>query len=145
MHSIEQRRQHHQDVPNEVFLAEIYSYQGKYEEAAALYKKLGKTDMAFNLYSELRQFDNAKNFVDTSDDVGSKKLIQKQAEWAKQSDDSSKAVDIYLEAGDNLEAIELIGDNGWIDFLGKQRTRTGKELQTGQKTSLWIRQRLYLD
>ena len=43
-----------------VFLGDVYSYQGKFHEAAKLYKKSGQEHKSLNMYTDLRMFDYAK-------------------------------------------------------------------------------------
>lgn len=43
-----------------VFLADVYAYQGKFQEAAKLYKRAGQEQKALNMYTDLRMFDYAK-------------------------------------------------------------------------------------
>lgn len=47
-----------------VFLGDVYAYQGKFHEAAKLYKKAGQEHKALNMYTDLRMFDYAKVGVD---------------------------------------------------------------------------------
>lgn len=48
---------------NELFLADVYAYQGKFHEAAKLYRKSGHESLALEMYSDLRMFDHAKVMV----------------------------------------------------------------------------------
>lgn len=43
-----------------VFLADVYSYQAKFSEAAKLYKKANNEQRALNMYTDLRMFEYAK-------------------------------------------------------------------------------------
>ena len=43
-----------------VFLGDVFGYQGKFHEAAKLYKKSGQEHKAMNMYTDLRMFDYAK-------------------------------------------------------------------------------------
>lgn len=45
---------------NDLFLADVYAYQGKFQEAAKLYKRSGHEGLALEMYSDLRMFDHAK-------------------------------------------------------------------------------------
>ncbi len=55
-----QERRKRGEVDNQVFLADVYAYQGKFAEAAKLYKKAGHESRAMNMYTDLRMFENAK-------------------------------------------------------------------------------------
>lgn len=57
-----------------------------------------------------------KDFLGSADPTDTKLLIKKQADWAKNSKDPRAAADMYLTAGEHLKAIEIIGENGWVDM-----------------------------
>ncbi|KAM9657211.1 intraflagellar transport protein 122 homolog isoform 4-T6 [Morphnus guianensis] len=114
--SIEERKKHGENN-NELFLADVYAYQGKFHEAAKLYKKSGHENLALNMYSDLRMFDYAKDFLGSGDPKDTKMLIKKQADWAKNINEPKAAVEMYLSAGEHMKAIEISGDHGWVDML----------------------------
>nr|XP_047929479.1 intraflagellar transport protein 122 homolog isoform X2 [Anser cygnoides] len=114
--SIEERKKHGENV-NELFLADVYAYQGKFHEAAKLYKKSGHENLALDMYSDLRMFDYAKDFLRSGDPKDTKMLIKKQADWAKNINEPKAAVEMYLSAGEHMKAIEISGDHGWVDTL----------------------------
>ncbi|XP_042655509.1 intraflagellar transport protein 122 homolog isoform X4 [Tyto alba] len=114
--SIEERKKHGENN-NELFLADVYAYQGKFHEAAKLYKKSGRENLALDMYSDLRMFDYAKDFLGSGDPKDTKMLIKKQADWAKNINEPQAAVEMYLSAGEHMKAIEISGDHGWVDML----------------------------
>ncbi|NXT85018.1 IF122 protein, partial [Zapornia atra] len=114
--SIEERKKHGENN-NELFLADVYAYQGKFHEAAKLYKKSGHENLALDMYSDLRMFDHAKDFLGSGDPKDTKMLIKKQADWAKNINELKAAVEMYLSAGEHMKAIEISGDRGWVDVL----------------------------
>ncbi|KAM9227602.1 intraflagellar transport protein 122 homolog isoform 3-T3 [Leptosomus discolor] len=114
--SIEERKKHG-EKNNELFLADVYAYQGKFHEAAKLYKKSGHENLALEMYSDLRMFDYAKDFLGSGDPKDTKMLIKKQADWAKNINEPKAAVEMYLSAGEHMKAIEISGDRGWVDML----------------------------
>ncbi|KAM6126231.1 intraflagellar transport protein 122 homolog isoform 2-T2 [Phoenicopterus ruber ruber] len=114
--SIEERKKHGENN-NELFLADVYAYQGKFHEAAKLYKKSGHENLALDMYSDLRMFDYAKDFLASGDPKDTKMLIKKQADWAKNINEPKAAVEMYLSAGEHMKAIEISGDHGWVDML----------------------------
>ncbi|NWR56785.1 IF122 protein, partial [Bucorvus abyssinicus] len=114
--SIEERKKHGENN-NDLFLADVYAYQGKFHEAAKLYKKSGQENLALNMYSDLRMFDYAKDFLGSGDPKDTKMLIKKQADWAKNINEPKAAVEMYLSAGEHMKAIEISGDHGWVDML----------------------------
>ncbi|CAB4000051.1 intraflagellar transport 122 homolog [Paramuricea clavata] len=58
-----------------------------------------------------------EEFIGSGDAKNVKHLIKQQAEWAKSSNDPRAAADMYLTAGEHMKAIELIGENGWVEKL----------------------------
>ncbi|XP_064607326.1 intraflagellar transport protein 122 homolog isoform X2 [Liolophura sinensis] len=116
IHSIEERRKRGEN-DNMVFLADVYAYQGKFQEAAKLYKRAGQEQKALNMYTDLRMFDYAKEFIGSGDPLDKKMLISKQADWAKSSNEPKAAAEMYISAGEYIKAIDIIGDHGWADML----------------------------
>ncbi|NXK60377.1 IF122 protein, partial [Sylvietta virens] len=114
--SIEDRKKHGENN-NDLFLADVYAYQGKFHEAAKLYKRSGHEPLALEMYSDLRMFDHAKEFLGSGDPKDTKMLIKKQADWAKDINEPKAAVEMYLSAGEHMKAIEISGDHGWVDML----------------------------
>uniref|UniRef100_A0A8B9GTR3 Intraflagellar transport protein 122 homolog n=1 Tax=Astyanax mexicanus TaxID=7994 RepID=A0A8B9GTR3_ASTMX len=102
---------------SELFLADVYAYQGKFHEAAKLYKRSGYDNRALTMYTDLRMFEYAKDFLASADPKDTKLLMKKQADWAKNSKEPRAAADMYLTAGENMKAIEIIGEHGWVDML----------------------------
>ncbi|XP_037240978.1 intraflagellar transport protein 122 homolog isoform X3 [Falco rusticolus] len=114
--SIEERKKHGENN-NELFLADVYAYQGKFHEAAKLYRKSGHENLALDMYSDLRMFDYAKDFLGSGDPKDTKMLKKKQADWAKNINEPKAAVEMYLSAGEHMKAIDISGDHGWVDML----------------------------
>jgi intraflagellar transport protein 122 len=50
--------------PERVFQAEVFAYQGKYQEAAKMYAKANRVERAMEMFSDLRQFDEAKAWAE---------------------------------------------------------------------------------
>lgn len=59
INSIEERKKRGEN-DNELFLADVYAYQGKFHEAAKLYKRTGHEPRALSMYTDLRMFEYAK-------------------------------------------------------------------------------------
>lgn len=55
-----QERKKRGENNNELFLADVYAYQGKFHEAAKLYKRTGHESRALSMYTDLRMFEYAK-------------------------------------------------------------------------------------
>ncbi|XP_064399631.1 intraflagellar transport protein 122 homolog isoform X2 [Halichondria panicea] len=116
IHDIEERKSRGENDTQD-FLADIFAYQGKFNEAGQLYKKCGKPEKAVELFMDLRQFEQAKEFAVKSETLDVKHLIAKEADWAKTTNDAQSACDMYLAAGEYLKAVELMGDNGWVEKI----------------------------
>ncbi|CAL1605566.1 unnamed protein product [Knipowitschia caucasica] len=116
INSIEERKKRGES-DNELFLADVCANQGKFHEAANLYKRSNQEPKALRMYTDLRMFDFAKDYVGGTDPKSSRDLMAKQADWAKSSKEPRAAAEMYLTAGEHLKAIEIIGENGWADML----------------------------
>ncbi|PIK43960.1 putative intraflagellar transport protein [Apostichopus japonicus] len=116
IHNIEERKRRG-ELDDQLFLADVFAYQGKFGEAAKLYKRAGHEQKAMNMYTDLCMFDHAKDFIGSGDPQDKKLLITKQADWAKNINEPRAAAEMYLSAGEPLKAVEIIGDNGWADML----------------------------
>ncbi|XP_034446524.1 intraflagellar transport protein 122 homolog isoform X2 [Hippoglossus hippoglossus] len=116
INSIEERKKRGEEY-NELFLADVFAYQGKFHEAAKLYKRTDHESRALSMYTDLRMFEYAKEFVKTTDPKSTRILMTKQADWAKSSKEPRAAAEMYLSAGEHLKAIDIIGEHGWADML----------------------------
>uniref|UniRef100_UPI00358E285F intraflagellar transport protein 122 homolog isoform X2 n=1 Tax=Myxine glutinosa TaxID=7769 RepID=UPI00358E285F len=116
IYSIEDRRVQGEGSP-EIFCAELYAQQGRFQEAAQLYKSSGNEEHAMKMYMELRMFDKAKEFVGAGNVKDTTMLIKKKADWAQNIHDPRTAAEMYLSAGEHSKAIEIIGHNNWVDML----------------------------
>lgn len=61
-----QERKKRGENDNELFLADVFAYQGKFHEAAKLYKRSGHEQKALSMYTDLRMFEYAKVIAATS-------------------------------------------------------------------------------
>ncbi|XP_030790713.1 intraflagellar transport protein 122 homolog isoform X3 [Rhinopithecus roxellana] len=114
--SIEERKKQG-ETNNDLFLADVFSYQGKFHEAAKLYKRSGHENLALDMYTDLCMFEYAKDFLGSGDPKETKMLITKQADWARNIKEPKAAVEMYISAGEHVKAIEICGDHGWVDML----------------------------
>ena len=69
----------------DVHLAEVYAYQGRYQEAAKLFSNAGDVK-AIDMFSDLRKWEEAKSFAASSEKTSGdvKDLIRKQAAWSEE-------------------------------------------------------------
>ncbi|XP_069871711.1 intraflagellar transport protein 122 homolog isoform X5 [Dipodomys merriami] len=114
--SIEERKKRGESN-SDLFLADVFAYQGKFHEAAKLYRRSGHESLALDMYTNLCMFDYAKDFLGSGDPKETKMLITKQADWARNIHEPKAAVEMYVSAGEHAKAIELSGDHGWVDML----------------------------
>ncbi|XP_041130093.1 intraflagellar transport protein 122 homolog [Polyodon spathula] len=125
INSIEERKKRG-ETNNELFLADVSAYQGKFHKAAKLYKKTCNDPQALNLYTDLRMLGYSQDFLGSGDPKDTKMLITKQADWAQNMNEPKAAAEMYLSAGEHMKAIEIIGDNGWVDMLIDQARKLDK-------------------
>uniref|UniRef100_A0A3B3SNU1 Intraflagellar transport protein 122 homolog n=1 Tax=Paramormyrops kingsleyae TaxID=1676925 RepID=A0A3B3SNU1_9TELE len=116
INSIEERKKRGESN-SELFLADVYAYQGKFHEAAKLYKKTGNEGRALSMYTDLRMFEYAKDFLGSADPKDTRMLISKQADWARNINEPRAAAEMYLSAGEHVKAVDIIGEHGWVDML----------------------------
>ncbi len=55
-----QERKKRGESDNQLFLADVCAYQGKFHEAAKLYRKTSHDTRALSMYTDLRMFEYAK-------------------------------------------------------------------------------------
>ncbi|ODN03325.1 hypothetical protein Ocin01_03324 [Orchesella cincta] len=99
------------------FLAEVYAYQGRFNEAARLFKENGEEDKAVSMYADLRMFDLAQEYLTEGESNNRSNLLKRKAEWAVKINEPRAAAEMYLVAGEKEKAIEIMGQNGWTDMM----------------------------
>ena len=57
-----------------------------------------------------------QEFAGDEDSSDRKTLLKKRAEWAKNINELRSAAEMYANAGETMKAIEIMGENGWIDM-----------------------------
>ena len=100
-----------------VLLADIAAFQGRFSDAAKMYKKCGQESRALTMYTDLRMFDLANEFLGSGDSADRKLLIRKKADWAAKINEPRAAAEMYLSAGETIKAIDIMGEHGWVDML----------------------------
>jgi len=58
-----QERRRRGDANMQLFLGDVFAVQGKFTDAARIYKKIGQQSRAMSMYTDLRMFDLAKVFM----------------------------------------------------------------------------------
>ncbi len=103
---------------DQALLADVLAFQGKFFDAAKLYKKSGQEQKALTMYTDLRMFDQANEYLSSAADSSERKmLIKKKADWAAKINEPRAAAEMYLSAGETTKAIHMIGEHGWVDML----------------------------
>ena len=101
----------------QILSADVLAFQGKYSDAAKIYKKLGQEHRALTMYTDLRMFDLANEYLSSGDNADRKNLIKKKAEWAAKINEPRAAAEMFLSAGETMRAIHIMGEHGWVDML----------------------------
>jgi len=115
--NIEEQKKRDEEIDTDLFLADICAYKSQFSQAARLYRKIGMSSRAVDMYTDLRMFQLAKEYVESTNPAEHKQLIAKQASWAKNTNEPREAAKMYLSAGEDLKALEIIGQHGWTDML----------------------------
>lgn len=103
---------------NAALLGDFHAHNGQFNQAAKLYKKAGQEQRALTMYTDLRMFDQANEYLGSAADSTERKmLIKKKADWAAKINEPRAAAEMYLSAGEQVKAIHIIGEHGWIDML----------------------------
>eukprot|EP00051_Salpingoeca_urceolata_P027998 m.484376 g.484376 ORF g.484376 m.484376 type:complete len:1206 (+) comp23337_c0_seq1:143-3760(+) len=128
------------DLEEELVLAEVHAYQGRFAEAAKLFAESGHGNKAMEMYIALRQFDKAKEYMSSSDPQGVKHLMTKQAEWCKSTNDPSIAIDILSAAGEDMQSVDIMGENGMHQkLIDKARQLNKAEVEVLRRIAHWLR------
>nr|XP_037271005.1 LOW QUALITY PROTEIN: intraflagellar transport protein 122 homolog [Rhipicephalus microplus] len=101
----------------ESLLGDVMAQQGRFSEAARLYKKAGRNSKAVDMYTDLRMFELAQEYLGSDETLDTRQLMLKKAEWARSINDPKAAADFYLLAGEPLKAVEIAGKQGWTNIL----------------------------
>ncbi|XP_067933831.1 intraflagellar transport protein 122 homolog isoform X2 [Watersipora subatra] len=140
IHNIEERKKRGEG-DMQVFLADIYAYQSKFQDAAKLYKRAHQDQKAMNMFTDLRMFEYAKDYITSADPGDKKLLISKQAEWAKSSNEPKVAAEMFMSAGEYMKAIELMGESGWADMMVDLARKLDKaDREALSRCAVWLQQ-----
>lgn len=98
-------------------IAEILSYQGRFQEAAKTLTKAGQLRKAIELYSTMQMWEEAKVLARSTEGVDIKDLMLQQATWCEEVGDWRAAAETFQAAGEYMKAIRIVGEQGWLDEL----------------------------
>jgi len=103
---------------DQIFLGDILAYEGKFNEAAKTYCKTGHRRKAIEMYLDLRNWELAKKLVEEMDEkersgedtVNMIELLQRQAKWLLNLNETQAAAEVFWAAGDYAKAISIVDD-----------------------------------
>jgi intraflagellar transport protein 122 len=108
-------------VNKEVISGDIFSFMGKYKEAADSYIKGGSPEKAMEMYSVLKDWTKAIEIKNThlqnSDISITDGLLVQQADWLLGNNKIKEAAEIYWILGKKKKVIEIYGEKGMLDNL----------------------------
>ncbi|KAJ3091116.1 hypothetical protein HK102_001633 [Quaeritorhiza haematococci] len=97
-------------------LAEIYAFNGRFHEAARLYKKSGHVQKAIEMYTELNMWEYATQLAQETN-LNTADILKRKAQMQQDRNDLLAAATTYVDVGDFMQAIDILGPNGWLDKL----------------------------
>ncbi|EPY28564.1 WD40 repeat protein, partial [Strigomonas culicis] len=117
LHALELNRRQAGDSKEkeELLLADILAFQGKYSDAARKFIKCNNEPRAIEMYCDLKMWDEAKKVC--SDEKLLKNLIRQQAHWSEDSENYVEAASLYEACGDFAKAISMMGQGGQVEKL----------------------------
>ncbi|KND02004.1 uncharacterized protein SPPG_02510 [Spizellomyces punctatus DAOM BR117] len=98
------------------FLADIHAYAGRYQEAAKLHIKAGNQQKAIDMFTELNMWEYATKIAQETH-TNTDNILKRKAQMQQDRNDLLAAANTYLEVGDYMKAIDILGPNGWLDNL----------------------------
>ncbi|VDM56939.1 unnamed protein product, partial [Angiostrongylus costaricensis] len=102
--------------PEYILRAHVLCYEGKFHEAAALYRANDDENRAMQLFTDLRMFDDAQEVMAAASGETQRMLMRKRADWAKNSNQPKVAAEMLISSGDLDKAVQLIAENDWMDL-----------------------------
>ncbi|EJD73786.1 hypothetical protein LOAG_18816 [Loa loa] len=105
------------DAKKELMLGFIKAYEGRYREAAILFRKTGCEQKTLEMFTDLRMFDQAQELLSSASGETQKTLLRRRADWAQNSNEPMIAVEMFVASGDYDKAVNLMIKNNWIDML----------------------------
>ncbi|OQV14600.1 Intraflagellar transport protein 122-like protein [Hypsibius exemplaris] len=120
---LEQRSKLNDGNPD-LYIAEVFAYRGRFEDAARSYSAGGRPDLAVKLFTDLRKFTQAEEWA--TNETQRTSLLELRADWAVKEDDKRGAVELFLQLGDTVKAIEAMKEVGW----GRRILETARTLDS---------------
>eukprot|EP00052_Salpingoeca_macrocollata_P008243 m.65502 g.65502 ORF g.65502 m.65502 type:complete len:1216 (+) comp16496_c0_seq1:48-3695(+) len=127
IYAIEERQRRGEDDP-EAILADIYAYQGRFDDAAKIYSQTGQSRKAVDMFCDLRLFDKAKEYLDPNDAEAAAALMRQQTKAVvHEISDPVLAIEVLRSAGEELQSVDIMGENGMTQRLIDTARSTNKE------------------
>eukprot|EP00817_Percolomonadidae_sp_ATCC50343_P007795 CAMPEP_0117420108 /NCGR_PEP_ID=MMETSP0758-20121206/1516_1 /TAXON_ID=63605 /ORGANISM="Percolomonas cosmopolitus, Strain AE-1 (ATCC 50343)" /LENGTH=951 /DNA_ID=CAMNT_0005201535 /DNA_START=652 /DNA_END=3504 /DNA_ORIENTATION=- len=99
-----------------MFLAEIFAYQGKFDDASNKYIAAKNPKAAIDMLCDLQKWDKAKQIakrIGKETGINMNDLIFKQAHLAEEDGDKKVAAELYQACGELKKAIKINGEKKW--------------------------------
>ncbi|MEQ2167741.1 hypothetical protein GOODEAATRI_007160, partial [Goodea atripinnis] len=100
---VPQERKKQGESDNELFLADVYAFQGKFREAAKLYKRTGHESKALSMYTDLRMLIDIARKLDKAE----REPLAKCALHFKRLKHHGYASETYSKMGDLKALVQL--------------------------------------
>ncbi|KAJ3125536.1 hypothetical protein HK101_005920, partial [Irineochytrium annulatum] len=102
----------------DLFMGYIMAYNGKFHEAAKLFKRANQQQRAIEMYTELNMWEYATQLADETNSDRSL-ILKRKAQIQHDRNDLIAAASTYIEVGDFLQAINILGPAGTPAALDK--------------------------
>ncbi|KAI9197284.1 WD40-repeat-containing domain protein [Polychytrium aggregatum] len=100
----------------DIWMGEIMAYSGRYHEAARLFKRGGNPQKAIEMYTELNMWEYATQIAEETN-TNREEILKRKAQMQQDQNNLLAAATTYIEVGDYIQAINILGPNGWLDKL----------------------------
>lgn len=139
VHLLLEKKKRGEYADDDAYLADIAAFHGKFARAAELYVKVGLDQKAMEMYTDMRMFDKAKEFMRQGDAAGARQLMQKQQQWSSSAKDPTLLIDLLLHAGEELSAVDVMGQNGLhLRLIEKAREMNKAETEVLSRIAFWL-------
>ncbi|KAG4084721.1 WD40-repeat-containing domain protein [Neocallimastix lanati (nom. inval.)] len=99
-----------------IILGEINAYESKYSEAAQYFIKGGDPQRAIDMYTSLNKWSDATKIAHDAN-INIESILKKKAIMQQSTNDNLAAASTYIEVGDYVRAINILGSNKAFDRL----------------------------
>ncbi|EPZ35509.1 hypothetical protein O9G_003401 [Rozella allomycis CSF55] len=110
-------------APLELILLEEDLLNGEFKSAAEKCKSLGMEERAMEILSTMGMFEEMNQL---KLEINSKQILKEKAKFQQERNEMIEAADTLIEAGDYLQAIDILGSNGSVEKLIQLARRLSK-------------------